>query len=210
MREAVDGVVAHLRWKVAVLHRVRSLYSVRDMILLWKSDVLSYIEYRTPAIYHASCSVLKPLDETQDRYLREIGLSDVDAFVHFRLAPLSCRRDIALLGVIHRAVLGIGPAHFHEFIRPPWRWQSRRVVRQRHRFHLEDSIDGHHLDVYRNSIFGLIRVYNLLDAHIIEQRSVSAFQSMLQQLLFARVCAGCTDWRDTFSPRIPMHAHPLR
>ena len=124
MREAADEVVSHIKWKIVVLHRVRRYYSVSDLVMLWKSDVLSYIEYRTPAIYHACCTILKPIDDAQDRYLRDLGLSDLDALVHFRLAPLSCRRDIAMLGVIHRSVLGLGPRHFRKFVRPPWRWTA--------------------------------------------------------------------------------------
>ncbi len=210
MREAADEVVSHIKWKIVVLHRVRRYYSVSDLVMLWKSDVLSYIEYRTPAIYHACCTILKPIDDAQDRYLRDLGLSDLDALVHFRLAPLSCRRDIAMLGVIHRSVLGLGPRHFHKFVRPPWRWTAAHRVSQRHRFHLEDPIDGRHLNTFRNSVFGLMRVHNLLDADVVEARFVSSFQAKLQALLLARACAGCDDWRQTFSPRVPVASHPLR
>ena len=34
------------------------------------------------------------------------------------LAPLAVRRDIAMLGLIHRAMLGRGPAQFREFFQP--------------------------------------------------------------------------------------------
>ena len=176
----------------------------------WKSDVLSFIEYRTPAIYHACASALSQIDSRQAMFLRDLGLSALDALVHFKLAPLCSRRDMSMLGVIHRSVLGLGPDHFHEFIRPPWRWRTRRVVRQRHRFHLEDELTGNFLEIFRNSIFGLIRVYNLLDASIVEATSVSIFQARCQQLLLSRALAGCDDWETTFSPRIPMYRHPLR
>ena len=95
-------------------------------------------------------------------------------------------------------------------MRPPWRWQVRQTVRQRHRFHLEDPIDGRHLDSFRNSVFGLFRVYNLLDAEIVEATSVSVFQRKLQHLMLARAMCGCVDWQDTFSPRVPLDSHPLR
>ena len=38
----------------------------------------------------------------------------MDALRSFRLAPLRVRRDIALLGLIHRTVLGRGPKQFQE------------------------------------------------------------------------------------------------
>ena len=112
------------------------------MIRLWKSDILSYIEYRTPAIYHAAAAQLRQIDSIQERFVSDLGLSALDALVHFKLAPLRSRRDIALLGMIHRSVLGLGPEHFHQYIRPPWRWQTRHAGQQRHRFHLEGFVQG--------------------------------------------------------------------
>ena len=115
-----------------------------------------------------------------------------------------------MLGFIHRSVLGLGPRQFEQFFRPPWRWRRRVSVRQRHRFHLEDPVDGNHLNVFRNSVFGLIRVYNLLNEEIVEAKSVSCFQSRLQNMLFTRAAVGCGDWTRTFSPRVAVWEHPLR
>ena len=177
-----------------LLHRVRRYYQFWEMVNLWKSDVLSYIEYRTPAVYHSSATILLKMDKLQKSYLADLGLSELDSLVHFRLAPLSARRDMAMLGVIHRSVLGLGPPQFHEFVRPPWRWVRRQTLRQRHRFHLEDVMDSRHLLTYRNSFFGLLRVYNLLAPEVVECNSVSTFQGRCQELLVARAVAGCGDW----------------
>ena len=63
------------------------------------------------------------------------------------LAPLNVRRDIALLGLIHRAVLGIGATHFADFFRcsgaqpPAGGWN-------RHRFQLVEYED----DVSSNAL----------------------------------------------------------
>ena len=78
--------------------------------MLYKSHVLSFIEYRTPAVSHASTSALFPVDAVQRRYLQALGVSDVDALLHFYLAPLAVRRNIAILGVLHRAAIGISPS----------------------------------------------------------------------------------------------------
>ena len=53
----------------------------------------------------------------QTRFLRQIGLSDESAFMHFNLAPLMVRRDIAILGVIHRAAMCAGPPQLWGFFR---------------------------------------------------------------------------------------------
>ena len=154
--------------------------------------------------------MLLPIDCSQERFFRELGLSEFYTFVHFKLAPLRSRRDMAMLGFIHRSVLGLGPKQFHAFIKPPWRWRTRRCIRQRHRFHLEDPVDGNHLDVFRNSVFGLFKVYNLLDPYIVEANTVASFQGRLQALMLSRAIHDCEDWPRTFCPRFYSYEHPLR
>ena len=86
-----------------------SFLLIRHLISIFKSYVLGFIEYRTPAIIHAASSNLKLIDLIFDRFLSTIGISAVDALIHFNLASLSIRRDIAALGIIHRVILGKGP-----------------------------------------------------------------------------------------------------
>ena len=62
----------------------------------FKQRVLGFVECRTPAIYHATTTVLNQLDRTQDNFFRELGIDSTAALMDFNLAPLSMRRDIAL------------------------------------------------------------------------------------------------------------------
>ena len=71
------------------------------MIHLYKAKVLSYAEYRTAAIYHASESLLQKVDHVQESFFEDIGIDAINALLYFNLAPLSLRRDIAMLGLIH-------------------------------------------------------------------------------------------------------------
>ena len=80
--------------------RSRRYFSLSDLALLYKSHILSYIEYRTLAITHAATLYLNNLDSVQKRFLRNIGFSSFEALYHLNLAPLSTRRDIANLGFI--------------------------------------------------------------------------------------------------------------
>ncbi len=84
------------------------------MVLLYKAKLPSYIEYRTLVIYHATDRHLDSFDSVQTRYLFDLGVSSVETLVEYNLAPLCVRRDIALLGVIHRAACGVGPAELHQ------------------------------------------------------------------------------------------------
>ena len=89
--------------------RSRRFCSDADLIMLYKSRVFSYIEYRTAGINFASNGVLRELDDVKKRFVRQFDMSEEAAFMHFILAPLETRRDIAILGVIHCAAMREGP-----------------------------------------------------------------------------------------------------
>ncbi len=60
------------------------------------------------------------------------------------------------------------------------------------------------------SVFGLVRIYNLLPSSIVEGAgTVSEFQSMLQGLVKQRAAAGFSDWQVILSPRGGRQQHPL-
>ena len=115
MEMAVAEVVNEATWKLRTLLRTQRYYTDAHLIVLYKAHMLSFLGYRTPAVYHALRLILSRLDSVQSRFLRGIGVDDSAALVEFRLAPLAVRRDIAMLGLIHRAAVGEGPGHFKKF-----------------------------------------------------------------------------------------------
>ena len=76
-----------------------------------------YCQTATHAVYHASTTVLRDLDLLQERFLRQLDVSEVDAFLTYILAPLRLRRDVAMLGIIHRASMRQGPPALWQLIR---------------------------------------------------------------------------------------------
>ena len=79
------------------------------------------------------------------------------------LPPLETRRDIAMLGILHRAALRLPPRHF-------WQWvaEDRRLLRRSER-HTHNTFrpllevpDANRTRLSRHSLFGMIKVYNLL------------------------------------------------
>ena len=140
-------------------------------------------------------------------------MCELDALVHFKLAPLKVRRDIAMLGVIHRAVLGKGPQQLQRFFQPVDRPASSfhtRLASCRHSRQLEEMKSGHFLEVMRRSALGLRSVYNLLPEFVVGQCSVKGFQGCLQSMVKDRAMSGHDDWRATLSPRKESWQHPLR
>ena len=101
--------------RLRVLERSSRYLNVGQLMVKYRARVLSYVEYRTAAVYHATDTVLEPLDRIQSGFVTRLGLSEVAALVEFRLAPLSCRRDKAMLGVLHRTALKKGPSHLERF-----------------------------------------------------------------------------------------------
>ena len=84
--------------------------------MFYKAHLLSFLEYQTPAIYHCRRDFLENLDRAQEKFLGKAGVTEAEALINFNLALLAARRDMAMLGLLHRTVVGKGPPHFKEHI----------------------------------------------------------------------------------------------
>ena len=69
MRSAAQEVAREAGWRVRSLLRCRRFYRTSELVMLYKSQVLSYIESRTAALHHAAPSVLDGIDRVQRRFL---------------------------------------------------------------------------------------------------------------------------------------------
>ena len=135
----------------------------------------------------------------QARFLRDIGVDDIIALDKFNLAPLSTRRDMAMLGLIHRTVLGKGPEHFKTiFRRDPQ--QAQRV---------DDPRRSTKSPLVKRSALGLVAVYNMLPFSLLCQKTVPAFQKGLQGIVRKYAVSEHEQWSEVFSPRLPLASHPL-
>ena len=192
MTAAVNDIVNSASWKIRTLLRTQRFYTTGELVVLYKSQLLSYIEYRTAAIYHALREILARLDNIQTKFLQDAGVTAEEALMEFNLAPLAMRRDIAMLGLIHRAALGKGPPQLRQLIkrRPgscmivdPYENVTRRPI-------------------IRRSMWGLVPVYNRLGSAAQSKQTVKDFQTGLQERVKRLLQAGHTDrWQCTYSPR---------
>ena len=76
MDKAVEDVVFAAGWKLKMLVRTRRFYTDGELVILYKSHLLSYLEYRTPAIYHATRDILHKLDRVQTKFLEDINITE--------------------------------------------------------------------------------------------------------------------------------------
>ena len=171
---------------------------------LYKTHLLPFLEFATPAVYHASTTTLAAVDRVQARFLREVELTAEDALLQYHLAPLCARRDMAMLGVIHRTTLGKGPPHFREWFHQetkPAHGYNTRHQASKHNRQLHDYVDGSHTELLRNSALGLVRVYNRLPQHVVDATTVASFQRLLQKNLTDLAQRQAEGWETHYSPR---------
>ena len=216
MSDSVADLAKESKWKLSAILRTKRFNTGTQLVALYKTQLLPYIEYRTAAIYHACSGSLAALDIVQDRLLAVAGLSDVEALRTCKLAPLAARRDMAMLGLIHRTILGKGPEHFRKFfvLNPQecnggakHRLQVKESVEHASDFCLPGSRPAEYIE---NSALGLIKVYSKLPAQVVESSAtVATFQCALQALLLDRAENGHQDWKMLHGPRWRSSAHPL-
>ena len=211
MEEAVLKLAAEAGWRIRTILRAQRFHTVAELVHLYKSQVLSYLEYRTVAIYHSCDTHLAHLDRVQNGFLRKIGITAEQALLEFNLAPLSTRRDMAMLGMIHRSVIGKGPSQLQAFFKPvelPRR--STRASARMHSRQLKEFRTGQFSALIARSALGLVSVYNLLPQAIVDASSVKEFQCCLQSVVKNKASSDAERWEFFFSPRICMYSHPVR
>ena len=162
MDEAVHECSVEGHWRLSSLLRSRRFFQVLDLILHYKSNVLSFLEYRTCAITHAADVHLNSLNGVQKRFLRNIDISSFDALQSFNLAPLSTRRDMANLGIIYRALLRQGPRQLQALFRFDARERRTSPRWQVHQYQVLDETRCLNCDFLNRSTFGYVAIFNLL------------------------------------------------
>ena len=152
--------------------KTRRLHTEIEMFQLFKSHVLPSLEYRTPTIYHASATVLNNVDPVQRMFLKDMNVSPEDALMDklFNLAPLGMRRDIAMRGVIHRAVLKKGPKQLHKWffaVNPRAKPRNRSDNSSSRVRQVSNYVGGTQSEFLRRFAFGRTAVYNSLPEYIV-------------------------------------------
>ena len=204
MRSAVARLSKEAGWRLTAILRPRRFFQEREIISLYKSLVLSPLESGAVAYSHASRSVLETIDRIQRRLLRELDIDEVEAFERYKLAPLQTRRDIGMLGLLHRISLGLAPAQLCDL------FPKDDAVRRGHVFgtRLSSFVQRHdrqfldrdsHTETFRRSVFGLVSSYNLLPQEIVDISTVKMFQQRLQKSVLKAALAGVDGWQYVLS-----------
>ena len=139
MKDAIHELVADASWKIASILRTTRFFTDGELVNLYKSKLLSFLEYRTAAIYHACDTTLAPLNRFQERFLSELGISPADALFHFHPIGVHARhgkawrvasmcfgpRPCTLQGLLSARQFGSAPNPFRKSTtQPPARGHS--------------------------------------------------------------------------------------
>ena len=93
--------------------------------------------------FHACTSLLDKLDHAQNRFLCELGLSTAEAFLEFNFAPPKLRRNVAVLGLLHKRVIG----KCHPVYERLFPWYSQRFPEGRGFGH-NKQLYNHCVEIY--------------------------------------------------------------
>ena len=146
----------------------------------FKTHIWGLCEYHNGALYHAATSHLNRLDGMQRGFLYELGLAEDQCYLEWNFAPLSLRRDIGLLGLLHKRVLGQSHPSIDVFfswaidtINPDW--HSKQLYN-----HSYDTF--FRTELFKRSIFALVGIYNRLPQYIVDLPTVQQFQRELTRI----------------------------
>ena len=106
MDQAIEKILAQVRPKRQAILRTKPHYCVKDLINQFKTHVWSLMEYHNGVNFYASDTLLERLDSAQRGFLQEIEMSPEIVFLEHNFAPPRLRRNIGMLGFLHKRVLG--------------------------------------------------------------------------------------------------------
>jgi hypothetical protein len=205
MLSAVEQVLSKIRPKITAILRTRPYYEVPDLIYQFKTQIWGLIETNMAGYFHAVPSLLVKIDNAQNSFLRELGMTPVDAFMEFNFAPPSLRRNVGILGLLHKRVLG----KCHPMFERLFPWLSSRFPNFRTHGHTK-QLYGHwseimsHTSLYYRSIFAMCDIYNNLPQNVVDADSISEFQHMLMDMVRERCTNNDDAWASSFCRNVDL------
>ena len=206
MHSAIDQLLSKIRAKSTAILRTRAYYSTPELINQYKTHIWGLVEVHCGGYFHAAFSSLDKIDQVQRNFLNKLGVSEEEAFLNHNFAPSSLRRNIAILGLLHKRVLG--QCHRSFDILLPWYSQRFETARG---FGHNKQLYGHwceadkHSALFDRSIFLMVDIYNNLPQYVVDASTVSNFQSFLTEMARKRCQLGNASWAKSFSRLHGLH-----
>ena len=185
MQTAIDQLLSKIRPKSTAILRTRGYYSTADLITQYKTHIWGLVEINCGGYFHAARSLLD-----------KVGLTEKEAFLEHNFAPTVLRRSIAMLGVLHKRVLGVCHKSFERLL--PWR--STRFDLPRDCGH-NKQLYGHRLEVthertlFFRSTFAMVDECNNLPQSVVDAECIKSFQQKLTDIVRERCQSDKASWQ---------------
>ena len=203
MLPAVEKILSQIRPKVKAILKTKRYYEVKELIAQFKTHIWGVMECHSGGLFHASDTALQKLDQVHYHFLRELGVDARQAFTEFNFAPPVLRRNIGILGLLHKRVLGLShpifqrllPFHVEVFGSLPAGGHNKQLYGHLHEVSFQ-------MVMFCQSIFGLVHVYNRLPQNVVDCETISNFQRCLTLSVREACRDGVEDWALSFSSRV--------
>ena len=155
------------------------------------------------AYFHACSSLLDKIAQVQRNFLAKLGVTQEDAFLQYNFAPTELRRNIGILGMLHKRVLGECHPSFEKLLP----WYSHHFPENRVYGHTK-QLYGHwlhatrHPAIFARSIFKMVDIYNNLPQYVVDADNVSLFQKRLTEIARDRCQRASASWAASFDARV--------
>ena len=106
MCTALEQLLSKIRAKSIAILRMRAYCSVPAIVTQYKCHVWGSVECHCGAYFHASTTLLHRVAQVQRSFLQELGIAESTTFLEFNSAPTELKRNIAILGLLHKRVSG--------------------------------------------------------------------------------------------------------
>ena len=202
MDQAIDRILIQIRPKIQAILRTRKYYPVNVLINQFETHVWSLMEIHNGAIFHASTTLLEKLDSVQRSFLHELEITEECAFIDHNFAPPTLRRNIGILGLLQKRVLGKTLVIYQRllaFVHDIFGFlREGEHNKQLYNHCLEIHYQQ---ELWKRSIFCMTDVYNRLPQHVVDIPNVSNFQTALTHIARTACQNGNAEWQSTFSSR---------
>ena len=202
MHSAIEQLLSKIRPKITAILRTRAYYNVSSLISQFKTHIWGLIEAHSGGMFHTAASLLQKIDDAQSSFLHQLQMTSEQAFLEFNFAPPSLRRNIGILGLLHKRALGKCHPSFERLL-PFLADKVSQTLGSGHNKQLYGHWDviSSHQALFNRSIFAMVDIYNCLPQRIIDCTSVTAFQKELTQVARRRCKDGNAAWAASYSRR---------
>ena len=129
------------------------------------------------------------------------NLSEEDAFLYFNLALLNLRRDIAMLGFLHKCNLPDAHPHMLQlFPKVGFQVGGNHTKQLGHIMALHRG-ELFQFELLKRSVLHLVHVYNALPQYAVNARSVRDFQAVLTKVARQMVQRHLAQWKTFLAAR---------